>query len=157
MAARNGILWMVERSPARALLYAFDGKPLAVTDLRPWARSPFSVSLGARGEAYVTDPLGPAIVALSPAGSYTGVLSLSGTGVTRPTGVAVDPAGRVWVSDGVTGGLTGFDPAGAPVPVRSAGKVLRLHDPLRLGWARGSLWVLEGKTGRVRRIEWEGP
>lgn len=157
MAARNGLLWLVERSPARALLYAFDGKQVAVADLRPWARSPFSVALGPKGEAYVTDPLGPAVVTLSPAGSYTGALNLGGTGVTRPTGVALDGGGRVWVSDGVTGILACFDAGGAPVAVRAGGKAPRLRDPLRLGWARGALWVLEGRTGRVKRVDWEEP
>lgn len=158
MAARNGILWIADRLPARVLLYAFDGKQVAVSDLKPWARSPFSVALGAAGEGYVTDPMGPAVVALSPAGSYTGVLDLAGTGITRPTGVAVDPGGRVWVSDGVTGALTRLDPkGGAPSAARSGGKAVRFQDPLRLGWGRGALWVLEGRTGRVKRISWEEP
>ena len=155
MAARNGIIWIADRSPARVLLFAYDGKRLAVTDLRPWARSPFSVALGSSGEAFVTDPMGPAVVALTPAGSFSASLSLEGTGVTRPTGVAVDPSGKVWVSDGVTGVVSCLDPKGGIHTVHCGGKPPRFQDPLRLGWARGALWVLEGKPGRVKRADWE--
>ncbi|MBI5018058.1 MAG: hypothetical protein HZB55_21545 [Deltaproteobacteria bacterium] len=156
LAARNGIFWVVDRNPARVLLYAYDGKQLASLDLKPWARSPFAVALGPSGEAFVTDPLGPAVVALTPAGTFAGTLSLGGTGVTRPTGVAVDPGGRVWVSDGVTGTIVSIDPKAGGIALQGDKKA-RFQDPLRLGWARGALWILEGRTGRIKRAEWEAP
>jgi streptogramin lyase len=157
MAARNGIIWLVERNPARVLLYAYDGKSLGTTDLKPWVRSAFSVALGPAGEGYVTDPLGPAVVALSAAGTYQSTLSLAGTGVTRPSGLAVDAAGRVWVSDGVTGTLACLAPKGDALSVRIDGKRPRFQDPIRLGWTRGTLWILEAKPGRIRRVQWEEP
>jgi streptogramin lyase len=157
LAARNGIFWVVDRNPARVLLYAYDGKQLAATDLKPWARSPFSIALGPSGEAFVTDPLGPAVIALTPAGSFSATLALEGTGVTRPTGVAVDPGARVWVSDGVTGVIVCIDPKDGAQTVRWADKSPRIQDPLRLGWARGALWILEGRAGRIKRADWEAP
>lgn len=157
MAAKNGILWILDRSPPKAFLYAYDGKSLGTVDLRPWARSPFSVALGPTGEAYITDPLGPAILSLSPAGSYLATFKLVGTGVTRPSGVAVDDSGRIWLSDGVTGTLACLSSKGEPQRVKHEGRPPRFQDPIRLGWARGSLWVLEGRPGRIRRVQWEEP
>ncbi len=150
MDARDGIAWVLDRSPPRVLLYAYDGAGLGWTDLD--ARAPFSVALGPGGEAFVTDPAGPGLLSLSPSGVALGPVSLEGTGVTRPTGVAVDPRGTVWVSDGVTGRIVGLEPSGARQVLRSAGGEVRLDDPLRLRW-RGGLLVLQGRPGRVRRME----
>jgi sugar lactone lactonase YvrE len=152
MDAREGIIWVADRSPPRLLLYAYDGASLGWVDLAQWARSPFAVALGPDGEAFVTDPLGPAILAFSPTGAYLGPLDLAGTGVTRPTGVAVDAEGRVWASDGVTGRVVCFGPSGDRSAVRCGGETLRFEDPLRISWEKGALWVLEGKQGRARRF-----
>ena len=150
MDARDGIAWVLDRSPPRVLLYAYDGAGLGWTDLD--ARAPFSVGLGPSGEAFVTDPAGPGLLSFSPSGAPLGPVSLDGTGVTRPTGVAVDPGGTVWVSDGVTGRLVGLEPSGARDVLRTAGRELVLEDPLRLRWGEGLL-VLQGRPGRVRKVE----
>ncbi len=150
MDARDGIAWVLDRSPPRVLLYAYDGASLGWTDLA--ARAPFSVALGGHGEAFVTDPAGPGVLSFSPSGAPLGPVSLEGTGVTRPTGVAVDPGGTVWVSDGVTGRVVGLEPSGAREVLRSPDGDLRLDDPLRLRWREG-LFVLQGRPGRVRRME----
>jgi len=157
LAARDGVVWLVDRSPPRVFVYAYDGERLGVTELAGLARSPFAVALGPAGEAFISDPMGPAVLALNAAGAYVGKLSLEGTGVTRPTGLAVEPAGRVWVSDGVTGHLACLDPGGKNPDVHCQSEELRFEDPLRLGWADGALWVLEARPGRVRRIQREGP
>ncbi len=157
LAARDGVAWVVDRSPPRALLFAYDGTSLGWVDLKGQARSPFSLALGPAGEAFVVDPLGPAVVSLSPTGALLGRISLDGTGVTRPTGLAVGPSGRVWVSDGVTGRVVCLDPGGTSGAVRCGGESLRFEDPLRLAWAEGQLWVLEARLGRIRRIKVEGP
>jgi DNA-binding beta-propeller fold protein YncE len=157
MDARDGIVWVADRSPPRLLLYAYDGASLGWVDLAKWARSVFSVALGPDGQAFVTDPLGPSVLAFSPTGSYLGPLDVTDTGVTRPTGIAVDPMGRVWVSDGVTGRVVCFGPSGERSGVSCAGKFLRFEDPLRLAWREGALWVLEGNPGRVQRVELEKP
>ncbi len=155
-AFREGIVWVLDRSPPRVFLYAPDGASLGWTDLPAAVRQPFSVALGPAGEAFVTDPLGPAVVALSPAGSVLGDLDLDGTGVTRPTGVAVDDQGGVWTSDGVTGCVVRLSPP--PPPGTSCGRDRpRFSDPLRLRWSDGGLWLLEGRAGRVRRIHTEEP
>jgi len=157
LAVRDGVAWVVDRSPPRAFLFAYDGTSLGSVDLQGHARSPFSLALGATGEAFIADPMGPAVLSLSPTGALLGRLSLEGSGVTRPTGVAVGPSGRVWVSDGVTGSVLCLDPVGAAGAVRCGGETLRFDDPLRLAWAGGQLWVLEARPGRVRRVSMEGP
>lgn len=157
MAARNGLVWLVDRASPRVALFAFDGQGLRSVDLKARARSPFGVALGAAGEVFVTDPLGPAVLALSPSGTFQATFRLGGTGVTRPTGVTVDGSGRVWVSDGVTGTVTCFSAKGDMLAVRYAGRRLRFQDPLRLGSSRGFLWILEGRPGRLRRAQWEEP
>lgn len=155
--ARDGILWVVDQSPPRLFLYSYDGSSLGWVEMGEHARAPFSISLGPAGEAFVTDPMGPAVLAYSPTGSYLGGLNLDGTGVTRPTGVAADPTGRVWVSDGITGRVVCLDPAGEDTHVACAGRPLRFEDPLRIAWWDEALWVLEGRPGRVRRVVLEGP
>ncbi len=152
-AARQGILWIVDRASPKVFLFAYDGASLGAIDLARWARAPFAVALGPSGEAFLTDPLGPGVLALSPSGAPLGSLDLGGTGVTRPTGIAVDAQARVWVSDGVTGRVVCLDPKGGRSPLSCAGKALTFDDPLRLAWAHGALWVLEARSGRLRRVE----
>jgi streptogramin lyase len=154
-AARDGILWLVERDPPRLFLYAYDGASLGWVDLAEVARAPFGVALGAAGEAFVTDPMGPAVLSFTPAGEYLGPVDLEGTGVTRPTGIAVDPGGRVWVSDGVIGHVVALDPVGKHSQLEERGQPVRFRSPLRLAWWAGSLWVLESDRGRVRIVELE--
>ena len=154
-AAGDGILWLVERTPPRLYLYAYDGASLGWVDLAAVARSPFAVALGAAGEAFVTDPMGPAVLSFSPAGEYLGLIELEGTGITRPTGVAADRNGRVWVSDGVIGHVVVLDPGGAHSQLEERGELLRFRSPLRLAWRSGALWVLEADGGRVRIVELE--
>lgn len=154
-AAGDGIVWLVDRSPPRLFLFAYDGAGLGWVDLQEVARAPFSVALGPAGEAFVGDPMGPAVLSFSPAGEYLGALDLGGTGVTRPTGVAADPGGRVWVSDGVTGHVVALDPAGEHSRLSHNGKLLRFRSPLRLAWRANALWVLEAGEGRVRVVELE--
>ena len=156
LAARLGVVWVLDRNPPRLLLYAYDGALVGRVDLAGLARAPFSVTLGAAGEAFVTDPLGPAVLSFSAAGSLLGSLPLEGTGVTRPTGIAVDASGRVWVSDGVTGLIVPLPALGSTPGSRHPGPKLRFTDPLRLLWWDGALWVLEGQTGRVKRVEADG-
>ncbi len=152
MAARDGIVWVVDRRPRRVVLFAYDGSALAWTDLSERARAPFSVALGPAGEAYVTDPAGPAVLAFNPSGAYLGALDLDGTGLTRPTGVAVDGKGRVWVSDGVTGALVLLDPARDGTTMGADGRAIRFADPLRLRW-RERIWVLDAAPGRIWTVE----
>ena len=64
---------------------------------------------------------------------------------------------RVWVSDGVTGMIVRVDPKDGVHTVRWGDKSPRIQDPLRLGWARGALWILEGRAGRIKRADWEAP
>lgn len=154
LAARNQVVWVLDRAPPRAFLYAYGGAGLGWSDLAGHARSPFSLALGTGGEAFVSDPLGPGVLRLSPTGTFLGVLSLGGSGVTRPTGLAVAGGGRVWVSDGVTGRISCFD-AGSGGRCRA--DLPRFEDPLRLAWAEGQLWVLEARPGRVRRLAREEP
>ncbi len=154
-AAGDGILWLVERTPPRLYLYAYDGASLGWVDLAGVARSPFAVALGPAGEAFVTDPMGPAVLSFSPAGEYLGPIGLEGTGITRPTGVAADPNGRVWVSDGVIGHVAALHPGGDHSQLEERGELLRFRSPLRLAWRSGALWVLEADSGRVRIVELE--
>lgn len=155
MDARNGTVWIIDRSPQKIFLYAYDGASLGVFDIDQWARSPFSVVLGPSGEAYISDPMGPAVLTFSPAGTYMGNIDLNGTGITRPTGVAVDSGGNVWVSDGVSGRVVSMAASGDRPEVWCGGKRLHFDDPIRLSWADGALWVLEGRIGRVRKVELE--
>ena len=113
-AARNGILWLVFRDPAAVALYAYDGVLLAQAQVERIARAPFSVAVGAGGEAYVTDPLGPAVVVYSGSGGFEARHELAGSGITRPTGIAVDARGQLWLSDTVTGRVPVVTP-GQPI------------------------------------------
>ncbi len=153
MDAREGIAWILDRTPPRVLLLGYDGVVLAWTALD--ARAPFSIALGPSGEAFVTDPAGPALLSLSPTGEFLGRVVLDGTGLTRPTGVAVDGGGTVWVSDGVLGTLLAIGPKGDRrlLPGPQGG-----WDPLRLRWRQG-LYVLDRRGGSVKRLDLdaEGP
>lgn len=154
-AAGDGILWLVERAPPRLHLYAYDGTSLGWVDLAQVARAPFGIALGPSGEAFITDPLGPAVLSFSPTGELLGSLSLEGTGITRPTGITVDSSGRVWVSDGVIGHVAALEPAGAHSKLEERGRLLHFGSPLRLAWRPGALWVLDADSGRVRLVELE--
>jgi len=155
LAARSGTIWVVDGSPQRIFLYAYDGASLGVFDIAKWARAPFSVALGSTGEAFIADPMGPAVLTFSPAGTYMGSIDLEGTGVTRPTGVAVDTDGHLWVSDGVSGRVVSMSPSGDRPEIWCGGKRLHFDDPIRLSWTDNALWVLEGRIGRVRKVEME--
>ena len=99
--------------------------------------------------------MGPAVLSFSPAGEYLGPIRLEGTGITRPTGITADPAGRVWVSDGVIGHVAALDPVGEHSQLEERGELLRFRSPMRLAWWAGALWVMEAGTGRIRIVELE--
>jgi len=156
-AAGNGILWLALKSPPGLLAAAYDGQPLVEPiALDGMARAPFSVALDPAGRAYVTDPMGPAVLVFSASGKLEGRRDLAGTGVTRPTGVAVDGRGRVWLSDGVTGRVVELMPVENGAVVRRTEHSTRYDDPLRLAADPGSgggVWVLEGRAGRLVKAE----
>jgi DNA-binding beta-propeller fold protein YncE len=158
-AARNGILWLLLQNRPGVVLAAYDGDTLAESpDISDLCRSPFSVALDAAGRGYVTDPMGPTVLIFTAAGKIEGRRDLTGTGFTRPSGVAVDAAGAVWVSDGVTGRVAelAVDGAGESRGLRRMDRAERFDDPLRLlADPKGVLgvWVVESRVGRLTKLE----
>lgn len=153
VASRNEIVWVLERNPARASLYGADGAELGRTDLSEVAFSPFSIALGDGGEAYVTDPMGPAVIELSAFGNYKKTHKLTDTGVTRPSGIAADYMGRLWISDTVTERVIAFKiDADELVPDPQAPTV-SAEDPLRVFKAGSTLWIVDGWGGKVFKTE----
>jgi len=155
VGARNGILWLILRNPQGILIAAYDGQTLSEpTAKENFGVSPFSVAVNAAGKAYVTDPMGPAILSFTPSGSFEARIDLKGSGFMRPSGIAVDAAGALWVSDGVTGRVGRFTPENRTAPI--AARAGSFDDPLRLfADPTGPLgvWVVESRPGRLTRME----
>ncbi len=157
-AARSGILWLVLAEPVEIRLYSFDAKPVARADgVERYTAAPFSVALGADGSAFVTDPMGPAVVTFSGSASFKVRYDLTGTGVTRPSGVAVDAWGGVWVSDGITGRVVCLEPGPQSARIGCAGPNQILYDdPLRLAadpTGKFGVAILECRPGIIMRLE----
>ncbi len=155
ISARSGILWVTFRNPSNILLLAYDGELLGrATDI-DLLNSPFSIAIDMVGEGYVTDPLGPSIVRFSSSGVLQQVYDLKDTGIVRPTGIAVDDSGIIWISDGISGRIAQMETFGDTWDIYWPGN-RRYSDPLRLGFdtfTMKGVMVVEGRIGRLRWLE----
>ncbi|TAL17762.1 hypothetical protein EPN96_04355 [bacterium] len=150
-AAGNGMLWLVFRKPVGVLFFAYDGMLLGEAEGTEFLRSPYSVALSGLGEAFVTDPMGPSIVRFRSTGQKEQVYDLTGTGMTRPTGIAVGSDGAVLVSDGLTGGLARLKTSGSVWDLEFSGEK-NFDEPLRIctdNLSNRGVFALEARSGKI--------
>lgn len=152
VATKNEILWVLQQTPPLVALFGADGAELARSDLSSVAHAPFSLALGPSGEGYVTDPIGPAVVELNAFGQYKAVHKLAGTGYTRPTAIAVDLGGRVWIGDTVLNEVAAFSAQGKTLERIASMTPTAVEDPIRLAASADSLWALAGWSARLAKI-----
>lgn len=152
VSSKADLFWLIQQTPPLALLFASDGEELARVDLAGRARAPFSLVLGQSGEAYVADPIGRSILELDSFGQFKSVHSLAGTGVTRPTSIALGAAGELWIGDTILGEAILFTHVGNELVAESSTQPLKVEDPLRLSTSSGYLWVLHGWKAAVTRL-----
>ncbi|PLX43098.1 MAG: hypothetical protein C0608_00125 [Deltaproteobacteria bacterium] len=156
VAAGSGIVWVTFKDPAAILLFAYDGEYLGgVKKGNELLKSPYAVALGGDGTGYVTDPMGPSLLRISNNGELEAAYDLGDTGITRPTGVAVDEWGYVWVADGISGRVARLNYYGSGWDLFWPGN-RKYNDPLHLhydaAFGKGILLV-EGRRGSVRWLE----
>ena len=152
VAAHNEIIWVLQQDPPTVALFGMDGAELSRSDLTPFATAPFALALAPSGECYVTDPLGARILVLDQFGVVKAVMELSGTGYTRPTSLALDREGRLYVGDTVLGEVGVFTVKDKKLARTSSPAPLKLEDPLRLAFSGEWLWALQGWSARVVRF-----
>jgi predicted CXXCH cytochrome family protein len=113
---------------------------------------------------FLAAPAGGAWVAVSDVRSYAvGLLDLEGGEYARigqwgpwegtflhPTGLAVDPHGRLFVADGLQGVVQVFDPEGHFLgAVGLDGGILRMDHPVGLAISGDTLYVVDGRRGAL--------
>lgn len=152
VAVKNEILWVLQQNPPLVALFGNDGAELSRFDLSGVCIAPFSLSLAPSGEGYVADPLGAKVLQLDQFGAVKTVFDLSGTGYTRPTSIALDDRGRLYIGDTILGEVALFAVKEKTL-VKVAGLVpFKIEDPLRLALYGDSLWVLQGWQSRLARF-----
>lgn len=154
-SAGNGMLWLVFKDPVTVAFFAYDGQMLGEAESAEVLRSPYSVALSALGEAYVTDPMGPAIVKFRSSGQRELVMNLSGSGMARPTGVTVGADGVAVVADGLTGRVARLRISGGAWKLEWL-DLKTLDEPLRLGGDLSSQWGIfaaEARSGKIMRLK----
>lgn len=151
-ATKNEILWILQQSPPLVALFGADGAELSRSDLSAVSHAPFSLALGPSGEGYVTDPAGPAVVELNAFGQYKATHKLAGTGYTRPTAIAVDLGGRVWIGDTVLNEVAAFSAQGKTLERVASMAPTQVEDPIRLAATVDALWALSGWSARIAKI-----
>jgi sugar lactone lactonase YvrE len=121
--------------------------------------APVGVAFDTSGALWVTSNSDSLLIAFAPHAlassgfaDATTVISPSGGSLSAPTGLAFDPAHRLWVANSADGTLVRFDAAqlsasGAPVP---AVVVSGLGHPVALAFDdRGSLWVADNRAQTI--------
>ncbi len=119
--------------------------------------SPVGIALGREGEILVADSGLARVVRLDPSGTPRG--SLAQGSVSRPTGLARDPAsGRIYVADSAAHDIKVFDDRGNLVQrIGRRGKSPgEFNGPTHLAFARGHLYVSDTLNARVQVLTAEG-
>lgn len=115
--------------------------------------APFRVVIDGAGRVFVTDVLNARVQWFSAFGQHLGVLKKFGAGegrILRPTGIALESRGRIWIGDSYTGFVQLFEESGTFV--RSVGppeSKLSFGDPAGLAVSPSGLWVADQKAGRI--------
>ena len=120
---------------------------------------PIGIAFDRSGELWIASHSDSLLVAFAPdalsgsgSADATTVISPSGGSLSAPTGLAFDPAHRLWVANSGNGTLVRFDAAqltssGAPTP---AVVLTGVGHPVGLAFdANGSLWVSDNKAQTI--------
>lgn len=124
---------------------------------------PFMLAIGKEDYVYISEAIGARVQVLSPQDRWAGEIGRWGVELGqlyRPKGVAVDVAGRVFVSDSTLGVIQVFGERGAVIGVLCGkdGSPLRLAHPMGMSFDKdGRLYVVELKENRVAVIEMTKP
>lgn len=139
---------------------------------------PFAVAVAADGTAYVSDVLNQVIRRIAPGGTVSTLAGLAltsgsadGTGnaarFSNPAGLAIDPAGGVWVSDVYNHALRHVSDAGvvttpvalAPQPgaVNASGALARFNTPGAVAAGPdGAIYVADTGNHVIRKVDAAG-
>lgn len=110
---------------------------------KPWAVAPFL------GGWAVSDPDNGVVRFIRPEGDKKGRTEVTDLGLKfdRPTGLAADGEGNLYVADTFRGTVQKITPEGRVTTLAS-----RLAEPMGLCWADGQLYVAESGGNRILRI-----
>jgi sugar lactone lactonase YvrE len=114
---------------------------------------PFSISVAADGNIWITSFGNDAVVAIAPNGRPLPGSPFTGGGIKRPLGNAFDSLGNLWVSNSTGDSVTALDSSGSPVfssPLKGGG--------IRLPWGiavdgNDNVWVADFSGFRPRVSE----
>jgi DNA-binding beta-propeller fold protein YncE len=121
---------------------------------------PFGVAVDARGQVYVTDLLG--IQVFNSGGGFVRTLVPTGEGLRLPTGLAISPAGDVFVADSAAHDVKRFDAAGGLIAtIGQPGRPGDLspgpgqfNNPTDLAFdPQGNLYVVDQGNSRVQKFD----
>jgi DNA-binding beta-propeller fold protein YncE len=124
---------------------------------------PFGVAVDARGQVYVTDLLG--IQVFNSGGGFVRTLVPTGEGLRLPTGLAISPAGDVFVADSAAHDVKRFDAAGGLIAtIGQPGRPGDLspgpgqfNNPTDLAFdPQGNLYVVDQGNSRVQKFDAQG-
>lgn len=155
MASGNEIVWVLQAKPPLAALFGSDGAELGRQDLAGVAAAPFSIAVDHAGRAFVTDPTAQAVIELTPYGQFKKVHALTGSGFTRPAGIAASFSDRLWLSDTVTGEVAPFRETPSGLVRDETRQAIKVDDPVKLSVTAGELWLLQGWRGGISRVRIE--
>jgi DNA-binding beta-propeller fold protein YncE len=121
---------------------------------------PFGVAIDARGQVYVTDLYG--IQVFNSGGGFVRTLVPTGEGLRLPTGLAIGPAGDVFVADSAAHDVKRFDAAGGLIAtIGQPGRPGDLspgpgqfNNPTDLAFdPQGNLYVVDQGNSRVQKFD----
>ena len=96
---RNGNIWIASCGNDTVAQYV-DGDPAQARSFDLGANfGPFDLVVNKKGQAFVTGNGNNTVAMLNADGSSTSVSPISGGGINRPLGMAIDSRGNVWISN----------------------------------------------------------
>ncbi len=163
LSADGRRMWVADNDGHRLLLRELPDGPWKTVGLRGESlgqfQYPLMLAVAPSGDLVVTDVINGRAQVISPQGQSVAAIGEYGVEpgeLFRPTGVAVDRAANVWVSDSVTGVIQTFRMTGEYVDVLrgESGEALRFDHPMGLAFGDDdTLYVVELGAHRVAQVQ----